>query len=143
MSKSYAWKALERRVARALGSRRRGQYGPDGRYASGSDGDDSGPFSWDTKRTTRYQLRKSWVEQARRNGKTEGRPWLLVISEHYDRRPLAVLDFETLVELAYAAGWIDERAQRYVRLSRAVDPGYPDAEAHVQGVEAMLEEKEL
>jgi hypothetical protein len=102
-----AWKDLERRVCRALGAERRGQIGPDG-WARGSDDDGRAAFSVETKRTTRYQLRRAWIEQARRQAKTDGRPWLLVIGEHNDRRPLAVLDFWVLAELAHQAGWIDE-----------------------------------
>src|SRR4029450_1011508 len=104
---SNAWKALERRVCRALGGERRGQVGPDG-WAKGSDDDGSGPFSIECKRTTRYQLPQKWVEQARQQGKADGRPWLLVVAEHYDRRPIAVIDFETLVQLALRADWIGE-----------------------------------
>lgn len=95
-----AWKDFERRCCRALGAERRG---PD----PGSDDDGSAPFALECKRTTRYQLRGRWVEQARRQGKTSGRPWLLVIGQHNDRRPIAVLDFAALVQLAYEAGRIE------------------------------------
>jgi hypothetical protein len=47
-----------------------------------------------------------WVEQARRQSKADGRPWLLVIAEHNDSRPLAVMDFWALAELAQRAGVI-------------------------------------
>lgn len=95
-----AWKDLERRVARALGGERSG---PLGRYGSDAQGTS---FSVECKRCTRYALRRSWIEQARRQGKTEGRPWLLVISEHADRRPLVVLDFWVFAEMAQRAGLI-------------------------------------
>jgi hypothetical protein len=102
-----AWKDLERRVCRALGAERRPSIGPDG-WASGSDDDGTAPFSVECKRTTRYSLRHAWVEQARRQGNQDGRPWLLVVAEHGDRRPLAVLDFWELVDLAQQAGRIGE-----------------------------------
>jgi hypothetical protein len=102
-----AWKDLERRVARALGAERRPSVGPDG-WAQGSDDDGSAPFSVECKRTTRYSLRRAWVEQARRQGKASGRPWLLVVSEHNDRRPLAVLDFWVFAELVQEAGRLAE-----------------------------------
>jgi hypothetical protein len=102
-----AWKDFERRVCRALGAERRPSAGPTG-WAQGSDDDGSAPFSVECKRTTRYSLRRAWVEQARRQGKADGRPWLLVVAEHNDRRPLAVLDFWELVELAQEAGRIGE-----------------------------------
>jgi len=100
-----AWKDLERRVCRALGAERRPSVGASG-WATGSDDDGTAPFSVECKRTTRYSLRRSWIEQARRNGKLDGRPWLLVVSEHNDRRPIAVMDFWALAELAQKAGLI-------------------------------------
>ena len=98
-----AWKDLERRVCRALGAERRPSVGARG-WARGSDDDGNAPFSVECKRTQRYQLRRSWVEQARRQAKVDGRPWLLVISEHGDRSPIAVLDFYALAQLTEEAG---------------------------------------
>lgn len=95
-----AWKDLERRVARALGGERSG---PLGRHSSDARGT---RFAVECKRTTRYQLRSAWVEQARRQAKAEGAPWLLVISEHGDRRPIVVLDFWCFAEIAQQAGLI-------------------------------------
>ena len=100
-----AWKDLERRVCAALGTRRRGQVQAGG-WAQGSDDDGSSPFALEVKRTSRYQLRQAWIEQARRQGKESVRPWLLVIGEHNDRRPIAVMDFAEFVLLARAAGLI-------------------------------------
>lgn len=102
-----AWKDLERRVCRALGAERRPSTGPNG-WAQGSDDDGSAPFSIECKRTTRYSLRHSWIEQARRQGKADERPWLLVVAEHNDRRPLAVLDFWVFAELVQRVGLIGE-----------------------------------
>jgi hypothetical protein len=102
-----AWKDLERRVCRALGAERRPSVSSVG-WAQGSDDDGSCAFAVETKRTTRYQLRQAWIAQARRNAKRDGRPWLLVIAEHNDRRPVAVLDFWELVELAQQAGRVPE-----------------------------------
>jgi hypothetical protein len=137
-----AWKDLERRVCRALGSSRRGQVAGSG-WAQGSDNTEEGPFSIECKRTVKYQLRRPWIEQARRNAKADGRPWLLVMAEHYDRRPVAVMDFETLVELAYEAGWLPPKAARHERLKRACNPLSPiDIEEHVGYIEARLEELE-
>ncbi len=102
---SSAWKDLERRVCRALGAERRPSSGPDG-WATGSDDDGSAPFSVECKRTTRYSLRRKWIEQARRQARGDGRPWLLVIAEHNDRRPIAVVDFWVFAELVQDAGRI-------------------------------------
>jgi hypothetical protein len=102
---SVAWKDLERRVCRALGAERKPQLGPGG-FARGSDDDGQAPFSVEVKRTTRYQLRHAWIEQARRQARGDGRPWLLVVAEHNDRRPLAILDFWVLAQLAQEAGRI-------------------------------------
>jgi hypothetical protein len=88
-----AWKDHERRVARALGGERSGPLGRHGSDANGT------PFAVECKRTARYQLRSEWLTQARRQSKQEGKPWLLVISEHNDRRPIVVLDFAAFVEL--------------------------------------------
>jgi len=98
-----AWKDLERRVCRALGAERRPSIGANG-YARGSDDDGSCAFSVEVKRTAKYQVRQSWIAQARRNGRETKRPWLLVIAEHGDRHPLAVLDFWAFVQLANEAG---------------------------------------
>jgi hypothetical protein len=95
-----AWKDLERRVARALGGERSG---PLGRYSSDAQGT---AFAVECKRTTRYSLRRSWIEQARRQSKGEHRPWLLVVSEHNDRRPIVVMDFWAFAEIAQTAGLI-------------------------------------
>lgn len=95
-----AWKDLERRVARALGGERSGPLGRHGSDATGTS------FAVECKRTTRYGLRRSWIEQARRQSKDEGRPWLLVVSEHADKRPIVVLDFWTFAEIAQSAGLI-------------------------------------
>ena len=100
-----AWKDLERRVMAALGTRRRGQI-TQGGWARGSDDDGTGPFSVEVKRTSRYQLRRAWVDQARRQSKDDGRPWLLVIAEHGERKPVAVVDFAHFCMLARAAGLI-------------------------------------
>lgn len=92
-----AWKDWERRAARALGGERSGPLGKHGSDAQGT------AVALECKRTTRYQLRATWVEQARRQSVQEGRPWVLAISEHGDRRPIAVVDFYWLCELLNAA----------------------------------------
>lgn len=108
---STAWKSFELKVCRALGCGRRGQLGPYG-WASGSDDDGTGPFSVECKRVTRYQLRRAWIEQARRDSKHAGKPWVLVVGEHNDRRPVAVVDFWALVEVAQQAGLIEPSVEQ-------------------------------
>lgn len=98
-----AWKDLERRICRALGAERRPSAGAGG-WARGSDDDGTAPFSVECKRTQRYQLRTRWIEQARQHGKDSGRPWLLVVGQHNDRHPVAVLDFWAFAELCQKAG---------------------------------------
>lgn len=100
-----AWKDLERRVCRALGAERRPSVGPRG-WARGSDDDGTAPFAVEVKRTKRLQLRAAWVEQARSHSRSDGRPWLIVMAEHRSQRPVAVLDFDTLVALGHKAGII-------------------------------------
>ena len=104
-----AWKDLEKRVCQALGADRKPSIGPAG-YARGSDDDGRAYFSVETKRSKRRVPEGRWIEQARRNGKADGRPWLLVVAGHNDRRPIAVLDFWELVQLAQDAGRIPEIA---------------------------------
>jgi hypothetical protein len=94
-----AWKDLERRIARALGGTRTG---PRGRAVSDVEGT---PFSVECKRTASSTggIRGSWVVQARLQGKKEGKPWLLVVSGHNDRRPIVVMDFWAFAEIAQQA----------------------------------------
>jgi hypothetical protein len=117
---SVAWKDLEKRVCRLFGTNRRPSVGAAG-WAQGSDDDGTGPFAIETKRTTRYQLRSAWIDQARRNAKKDGRPWVLVIAEHGDRleppagahrysyrRAVAVVDVYWLAEVCQQAGLLPE-----------------------------------
>lgn len=99
------WKAHERRKCRDLGGERKPQISEQG-YATGSDGVGL-PVSLECKYTARYQLRRSWIEQARRNGKDERKPWVIALDEHNDHSSgLAVMPWPFFVELMYAAGRI-------------------------------------
>lgn len=93
-----AWKDFERRTARLFGGERSGPLGK-----HGSDGNGDCRVSLECKRTTRYSLRRAWVEQARRQSKQEGRPWVLAIAEHNDRAPIAVVDLGWLASLLGSA----------------------------------------
>ena len=136
-----AWKDWERRACRDMGGRRRGQVEGTG-WASGSDDDGSLWCSLECKYTVRYQLRRGWIEQGRRQGKADGRPWVIGIAEHRDRRRIAVTDWDTLVELAFEAGRIDPRRRRF---EQAIGPHHDgfDVDGHLGGVGRMLEEKGL
>jgi hypothetical protein len=92
-----AWKQFELRIAKALGGTRTG---PLGAHMSDIQGV---PYAVECKRTTRYSLRRTWIEQARRQAKAEGKPWLLCVSEHNDRNPIVVMEFQTLLRLLEAA----------------------------------------
>lgn len=85
-----AWKDLERRVCRALGGHRNGPNA--GSDCVGTE------FAVEVKRCTKYALRGSWLDQARRQGQLEGKPWLLVVGTHGDRNPIVVMDFKTFIE---------------------------------------------
>ena len=100
-----AWKDWERRACRDMGGQRKPQVGPFG-WARGSDDDGSIWCSLECKYITRYQLRRSWIEQARRQEKADGRPYVIGMAEHRDKRRIAITDWDTLVELAYEAGRI-------------------------------------
>ena len=97
-----AWKDLERRVCRALGGQRRGPTG-----VTCSDCVET-PFAVEVKRSKRGTPEGAWIEQARRHGASEGKPWLLVVSKPGSQRPVAVLDFWEFAELAQKAGLIGE-----------------------------------
>jgi hypothetical protein len=96
-----AWKDLELRICRALGGQRAG---PTGKGCS--DCTPNVPFAVEIKRSLRRVPEGRWIEQARRNGKTEGRDWLLVVAGHRDTRPVVVLDFWTFAQVAQQAGLI-------------------------------------
>src|SRR5262245_10912986 len=117
---SQAWKQLELRVAKALGGRRAGPIGAAVSDVVGV------PFAVEGKRCTRDSLRRDWIDQARAQGKREGNPWLLVIAEHNDRRPLVVMEFSTLLKLT--KGGDDDRTDRtdeHPRQLRLVEGGEP------------------
>jgi hypothetical protein len=95
------WKAFERRVAKQLGGNRTGPLG------KGKSDVDGTSFSVECKRTSRLGINGSWIRQARDQGRKEGRPWILVVSKHNDRRPVVVLDFGTFVKLATDFGLVE------------------------------------
>jgi hypothetical protein len=82
-----AWKSLERRVAVELGGIRA--------WATPGSDIDNTPYSVEVKRCKRYALRSTWLEQARRQSREDGKPWILVVAEHGDRNPVVVQDFKT------------------------------------------------
>ena len=83
-----AWKGLERRVCTALGGRRGGPVGS----AGGSDCVGV-PWAVEVKRSKRGAILTAWLAQAKRQGKAERRPWLLIVAGHNDRAPTVTLDF--------------------------------------------------
>jgi hypothetical protein len=89
-----AWKDVERRVCRALGYERRG---PLGRYAS--DCVEGCPFAVEVKRSKQGAVLTKWLEQAKRQGRDEGKPWLLVVAGHNDRSPTVTLDWKGFLAL--------------------------------------------
>ena len=99
---SAAWKDLERRVCALLGGRRGGHSGESVIDCVKT------PIADEVKRTTRpgppYLSKR--VLQAKTNGRREGRPWLVVVAGHNDRRPIACLDLYEFAELAQKAGVI-------------------------------------
>jgi hypothetical protein len=104
---SVAWKAAELRWCRLFGAGRRPSVGTAG-WARGSDDDGSGPFAIEVKRSKRRVPEGRWIEQARANA--GGRPWLLVVAGHNDRRPIAVVDAYWLAGVCRQAGLLpDER----------------------------------
>jgi hypothetical protein len=89
-----AWKDLERRACRSLGYERRGPMGK-----GLSDCEQACPWAVEVKRSKRGAIETAWLEQAKRQGKDEGKPWLLVVAGHNDRDPTVTLSFRALLEL--------------------------------------------
>jgi len=94
-----AWKDLERRVCAALGGRRGGNTGQPHSDCVGV------PYAVEVKRSSRPgpPVLSNWIVQARHQGRIEGKPWLVVVAGHNDRRPVACLDFAELVRLVHSA----------------------------------------
>ena len=105
-----AWKDWERQVCRDFGVRRKPTLGPDG-WARGSDDDGTCFFSLEIKRSKRRVPEGRWIEQARRQGKEDERPWLLVVRGHgnaTESKPIVVCDYQLLLALARKAGVLDD-----------------------------------
>ena len=93
-----AWKGFELRVAKALGGRRTG---PAGAAVSDIVGV---PWSVECKYSKRGAILTKWLEQARSQSKREGKPWLLVVSRHQDRKPTVTMEFHVFLSLLREAG---------------------------------------
>ena len=91
------WSVFQRKIARQWGGQKtwRGEKGSDGRGCV---------VSLETKRRKGGRILSADVAQAKRQGKEDGLPWLLVVADHNDRDPLAVVSHKWLVELAQKAG---------------------------------------
>ncbi len=99
-----AWKDLERRICHALGGRRGGPTG------SATSDCVNTPFAVEVKRSSRPgpPVLSKWIVQARAQARAEGKPWLVVVAGHNDRRPVACLDFWEFAQLCQQAGLIPE-----------------------------------
>lgn len=95
-----AWSAFQRRCARAWGGQKthRGERGSDGRGCV---------VSLETKRVKGGRILSAHVEQARRQSREDGLPFVLVVADHNDRDPLAVVSHKWLLGLARQAGLIE------------------------------------
>jgi len=114
-----AWKDLELRVCRALGGERRG---PTGREKS--DCADEVPFAVQVKRSRRLgpPVLSKWIQQAKADAKKEGKPWLVVVAGHNDRKPIVTMDFWSYVaereELLRLRSILQPGARQEVRLDQ-------------------------
>lgn len=92
-----SWSSFQRRCARAWGGQKtwRGEHGSDARGAV---------VSLETKRRKGGRILSADVAQARRQGKEDGLPFVLVVADHNDRDPLAVVSHRWLLDLAKKAG---------------------------------------
>jgi len=59
------------------------------------------PLAVEVKRSSRHgpPVLAKWIQQARTQGQNEKKPWLLVVAGHYDRSPVAVVDFGVFLAL--------------------------------------------
>ena len=87
-----AWKDVERRICRAFGGER---VGPSGRLGSDCSGT---PFAIEVKRTKNRVPEARMIAQAELQGKAEGKPWVLVVVGHNDRKPLVTLELSVLLD---------------------------------------------
>lgn len=94
-----SWKRAQRRICRQWGSESawRGEPGAD-------DKDASAPVSLEVKYSKRRVPLGAWIAQAARQGRDDGRPWVLVVVGHHDRNPIAVVEHAWLLALAQKAG---------------------------------------
>jgi hypothetical protein len=97
-----AWKDHERRWCHRFGGRRAGPQG-----AAVSDCVNT-PFAIEMKRTIKPgpPVYSSWISQAKGQSHREGKPWLIIVAGHNDRRPIACLDAELLAQICEKAGVI-------------------------------------
>lgn len=93
-----AWKTVQRKIARQWGFTTGAHRGE-----KGSDGRGEGPVALEVKRTKGGCVRTAHVDQAKAQGREEGRPWVLVVCDHNDRHPIAVVDHWWLLDLAAKA----------------------------------------
>lgn len=99
-----AWKDLERRIARSLGGERTG---PAGRAVSDVVGT---PWSVEVKRSKGGVPERRMLDQAIEQGRKEGKPWLLVVARHGDRRPIVTMEFSEFLRIAGLEGEQEEAA---------------------------------
>lgn len=100
-------KAFERRVAQALGGRRAGNTGASHSDIVGT------PWSVECKYSSRGCVLARWLAQARRQSKVERRPYLLVVTEHYQALTAATvtLPFGEFHRIATLANQIPNQSQ--------------------------------
>lgn len=94
-----AWKVAQRRICRAWGFTTGAWRGE-----PGSDGRGDGPVSLEVKRSKRRVPEGAWIAQAVAQGRSERKPWVLVVVGHNDRAPIAVVDHGWLLDLYRRSG---------------------------------------
>jgi len=58
------------------------------------------------KRTKGRVPEGAMIAQAERQGRAEGKPWVLVVAGHNDRKPIATLELSVLLDAMHRAGLI-------------------------------------
>lgn len=90
---SQRGKAFELWAAKLFGGRRRGNNG-----TGGCDVVDA-PVAIECKAPARLELRTAWLEQAKRQGLQDGKPWVLAIRPKGSSSPVGVVDLRWLAQL--------------------------------------------
>jgi len=113
-----AWKAAERRICAAFGGARRG---PDGKGQSDCVDTDE---AIQIKYSKRGVPEGRWIDDAKRHGRNEKKPWVLVVAQpgQHVESTLSVVSTAYLLELKMKADTRNDYASLWDRLGTSKEP---------------------